>query len=99
VHGDLRKSPELAYTTTLKLLQIMAEKGLVARDESQRAHVYYAVLAEDQTQRQLLGHLLDRAFEGSAAKLMMQALATKPASAEEIAELRRLLDEFERGRQ
>jgi predicted transcriptional regulator len=96
VHAELHKSPAIGYTTVLKLMQIMADKGLVRRDESQRAHVYYPVVAQEQAQRQLLGHLLDRAFEGSAAKLMMQALATRRASADDIAELRRLLDDFER---
>lgn len=83
------------YTTVLKLMQIMAEKGLVERDEQQRAHVYRARLAQDETQRQLLGDLLQRAFAGSAARMMMQLLASGDATAAEIAELRRLLDEYE----
>jgi predicted transcriptional regulator len=83
---------DTGYTTALKLLQIMAEKGLVIRDESERTHVYQAASTEDQTQRQLVTDLLDRAFGGSAAKLVMQALSTKKASPEELAEIRRLLD-------
>jgi predicted transcriptional regulator len=86
---------ETGYTTALKLLQIMAEKGLVARDETARAHVYAARVEEADTQRQLVRELLDRAFGGSAAKLVMQALATRRASAEEIAGIRRMLDELE----
>jgi predicted transcriptional regulator len=92
-----RTRPSMGYTTVLKLMQIMAEKKLVRRDESQRAHVYEARLAREQTQRQLIGDLLDRAFEGSATKLVMQALSAKRASAEELSTIREMLDEFERG--
>jgi BlaI family penicillinase repressor len=81
----------------LKLLQIMAEKGLVDRDDTDRTHVYTARLSEERTQRQLLQDLLDRAFGGSALKLVMQALSTKRASPEELAQIRQLLDERERG--
>ncbi|HEY0099839.1 MAG TPA: BlaI/MecI/CopY family transcriptional regulator [Pyrinomonadaceae bacterium] len=92
-----RTRPAMGYTTVLKLMQIMAEKNLVRRDESQRAHVYEAQLEREQTQRQLIGDLLERAFEGSATKLVMQALNTKQASAEELSTIREMLDEFERG--
>lgn len=92
-----RTRPAMGYTTVLKLMQIMAEKNLVRRDESQRAHVYEAQLEREQTQRQLIGDLLERAFEGSAMKLVMQALNTKQASAEELSTIREMLDEFERG--
>ncbi len=85
------------YTTVLKLLQIMTEKGLVRRDESERSHVYRARYSEDQTQQQLLGDLLDRAFAGSTSKLVMQALSSRKASAEELAAIRKLLDEWEEG--
>jgi BlaI family penicillinase repressor len=81
------------YTTTLKQLQVMTAKGLVARDESARSHVYVARVAEGITQRQLVKDLLDRVFGGSAAKLALQALTLKPASREELEELRRLLDD------
>jgi BlaI family penicillinase repressor len=97
VHESLTASREMGYTTVLKLMQIMAEKGLVRRDESQRAHVYEARLAQEQTQRQLVGDLLERAFDGSAMSLVMQALQTKRASVEELSQIRSLLDEFERG--
>lgn len=83
---------EGAYTTVLKLMQIMTDKGLVRRDDSTRTHVYKATSSEDQTQRQLVTDLVNKAFEGSAAKLVMQALATGKASPEELAEIRRLLD-------
>ena len=81
----------------LKLLQIMADKGLVERDDTDRTHVFAARLSEERTQRQLLQDLLDRAFGGSALKLVMQALSSKKASAEELAQIRQLLDERERG--
>lgn len=98
VHQAIMQTrPAMGYTTVLKLMQIMAEKGLVQRDESQRAHVYEARLAREQTQQQLIGDLLERAFEGSAMKLVMQALSTKQASAEELSTIREMLDEFERG--
>lgn len=97
VHAALGKARATGYTTILKLMQIMAEKGLVRRDERQRAHVYAARLAEHETQRQLVGDLLTRAFGGSAAKLVMHALATKQSSDEELAQIRQLLDEHERG--
>jgi predicted transcriptional regulator len=82
------------YTTVLKFLQIMTEKGLVERDESQRTHVYRARCTEEQTQQQLVRDLLDRAFGGSAQKLVMQALAAKKTSAAELSEIKRLIDEF-----
>ena len=85
-----------AYTTTLTLLQIMAAKGLVVRNESTRSHVYKAAVGEQQTQRQMLRDLLDRVFGGSAGSLVMQLLATRKASPEELAEIRRLLDEHSR---
>lgn len=84
-----------AYTTTLKLLQIMADKGLVLRNESQRAHLYRARLPEAQTEGQLVGDLLDRLFDGSASRLVQRALSSRPASADELAEIRRVLDRLE----
>src|SRR5690242_16411942 len=89
---------DTGYTTALKLLQIMTEKQLVVRDETDRTHVYAAASTEDQTQRQLVSDLLDRAFGGSAAKLVLQALATRKASPEELAEIRKLLDRERGGR-
>lgn len=92
VHDILTRDRPTAYTTALKLLQIMTDKGLVQRDEAERTHIYQARLSEEQTQRQLIRDLLDRAFGGSSTKLVMQALAAKRASAEELTEIRRLLD-------
>ena len=95
VHDALGIQRSWGYTTVLKLLQIMAEKGLVTRDESSRAHLYQPRGSEEQTQHALVGDLLDRAFEGSAGKLVLQALSQKQASPEELAEIRKILDEQE----
>ena len=89
---------EKGYTTVLKLLQIMTTKGTVRRNETQRAHVYEACLPAEQTKRQLAGDMLQRVFEGSASQLMTHALAGNRASRDEIEEIRRLLDEYERNR-
>ena len=92
VHDVLSRDRPTAYTTALKMLQIMTEKGLVRRDETDRTHIYQARLSQEQTQRQLVRDLLDRAFGGSSSKLVMQALATRRASAEELSEIRKLLE-------
>jgi len=97
VHDALTGERATGYTTALKLLQIMSEKGLVARDESDRSHVYSAMLSEGETQRQLLDDLLGRAFGGSATKLVMQALSGDQATPAELAEIRRLIDEKQGG--
>ena len=96
VHDCLNRTKPTGYTTVLKLMQIMAEKGSVRRNEEQRAHVYQAVAPRENTQRQLVGELLDRAFGGSATQLVMQALAAKRTTPEELAKIRRILDEMER---
>jgi predicted transcriptional regulator len=96
VHEALSRDKPTGYTTVLKFLQIMTAKGLVVRDEKRRAHVYRTRLSRDETQRMLVGDLLDRAFGGSARSLVMQALAAKPASEEDLAEIRKLLDEHGR---
>ena len=85
------------YTTVLKMLQIMAEKGLVRRDEKQRAHIYRAAQPREWTQRQLAGDLLQRAFDGSARSLLLGALSARKASKKELSELHRLLEEYEKG--
>jgi predicted transcriptional regulator len=85
------------YTTVLKLMQIMSEKGLVERDDAERSHVYKPSLTEEQTQRQLVGHLLDRGFAGSVQKLVMLALAARRVTGKELAEIRKLLDRMEGG--
>ena len=96
VQEELQRTKPTGYTTVLKLLQIMADKGLVVRDEDQRAHVYHAAASRESTQRQLVDDLADRAFGGSAMALAMRALDTRRATRAELAEIRRLLDEHER---
>src|SRR3954464_2866594 len=83
------------YTTVLKLMQIMAERGLVRRDESRRSHVYHAVATEQKTQRQLVSDLLERGFGGAARALVQQALSVTAASPEDVREIRKLLDVFD----
>lgn len=95
VHEEINLTKPIGYTTILKLMQIMTEKGLVTRDERERAHVYVATVARDATQRQLVGDLLNRAFNGSAASLVMQALSAKKSSRSELARIRELLDDLE----
>ncbi len=97
IHEVIAKHKPTQYTTVLKTLQIMAEKGLVRRDENQRAHIYEAALPRESTQKQLAGDLLQRAFNGSAARLMQGALSARKASKTELAELRKILDEYEKG--
>lgn len=94
VHEAVAEARSTGYTTTLKLMQIMVGKGLVTRNESARTHVYSARHTQDQTQRQLVSHLVDRAFGGSAAALVMQALNAHPTTAGELQEIRRLIEEF-----
>ncbi len=98
VHEVLSAERELGYTTVLKMLQIMDEKGLVVRDGTDRTHVFRARQTRDQTQRTLVGDLLDKAFGGSASSLVMQALATRRASREELEAIRKLLDTVEGGK-
>jgi len=97
VNDVLSASRETGYTTTLKLMQIMADKGLVTRDERDRSHVYSARLAQGETQRQLVTDLMDRAFGGSAAALVLQALSAHPASPDELTEIQRLIDDYKHG--
>ena len=98
VHEALSTKKDVGYTTVLKLLQIMTEKGTVRRDENQRAHVYEACEPAEKTKRRLAGDFLQRVFGGSASQLMQHALAGRRTTPEEIEELRRLLDEYERKR-
>jgi len=95
VNEIMNEDENTGYTTTLKLMQIMAEKGLVRRDDSQFKHVYRHALTEEKAQKQLVGDLLDRAFSGSAEKLVMRALSAKKVSAKELASIRKMIDEFE----
>jgi predicted transcriptional regulator len=98
VFEELKKAKPVGYTTVLKFMQIMAEKGLVRRNEEQRTHVYAAMAPQESTQRQLVNDLLDRAFGGSAMQLVMQALSAKRATPAEIQEIRRMLDQYEEKR-
>ena len=101
VHEALRRrktSPSTTqYTTVLKIMQIMAEKGLVRRNEKQRAHVYEPRRSREWTQKQIAGDLLQRAFGGSARSLVMGALSARKASREELAEIRKVIDDYEKG--
>ena len=95
VQDHLDRDEPIGYTTVLKLLQIMLEKGLVTRDESQRAHVYAAAVSEPSTQQRLVDDLLERAFGGSARRLVMQALDSDRVSDDELDDIRALLDQLE----
>jgi BlaI family penicillinase repressor len=98
VYETINRRKPAQYSTVLKFLQIMAEKGLVRRNEKQRAHIYEAARPREWTQQQLAGDLLQRAFSGSAARLMMGALSARRATKGELAEMRKLLDEHEKGK-
>src|SRR5882672_4650625 len=94
VYEELKRAKPVGYTTVLKFMQLMAEKGLVRRNEEQRAHLYESKVPRESTQRQLVGDLLDRAFGGSAMQLVMQALSAKPATPAEIDQIRQMLDRY-----
>ena len=96
VHESISQRKPAQYSTVLKFMQIMAEKGLVRRNEKQRAHIYEAAQPREWTQQRLAGDLLQRAFGGSATNLLMGALSARKASKQELAELRKLLDQYER---
>ncbi len=98
VHADLSKGRDIGYTTVLKLLQIMVDKGLVTRDESARSHVYQAAQGEAPTQACLLRELMDKAFEGSATSLVLRALSESPAGTTELEEIQAFLDRLRRER-
>jgi predicted transcriptional regulator len=93
VHEAQAGTRDTGYTTTLKLMQIMAEKGLVTRDESARTHIYAARVSQESTQRQLLNDLVTRAFGGSAKELVLRALSSHTTSDAELREIRKLIDE------
>jgi predicted transcriptional regulator len=96
VHDTLGATKQIGYTSVLKLMQIMTAKGLVTRSENQRAHVYEAGEPAEKTKQQFATDVLQRVFQGSASELMLHALAGRHSSKEELKELRRMLDEFER---
>ena len=95
VWQELNPQQGTGYTTVLKIMQIMFDKGLLARDETARSHVYRATQSQQRTQHEVVGHLLKRVFSSSAPQLVMQALAAKKATRAELAEIRKLLDEIE----
>ena len=99
VNEALSREKPTGYTTTLKLMQIMAEKGLLLRDDSQFAHVYRPAASEARIQTQVVSSLVDRAFAGSTGKLVMRALSAKSVSPEELAEIRKLIDEMGGGQE
>lgn len=96
IQDVLERHRGTGYTTTLKLLQIMHDKRLVRRDESQRSHVYEAAITRQKTQRRLVGELLDQLFSGSASQLVLQALSARKSSPDELREIRRIVEELER---
>ena len=95
VNEAMNKDKATGYTTTLKLMQIMTEKGLLSRDESQFKHIYEPAISEEKTQKQIIGNLLEKAFSGSAEKLVMRALSAKKMPATELAKIRRTLEKME----
>ncbi|QNF33004.1 BlaI/MecI/CopY family transcriptional regulator [Adhaeribacter swui] len=97
VNDKQNETKEVGYTTTLKIMQIMADKNFISADKSNRSHVYQALLPEEDTQKQLLDKFLDTAFRGSAMKLVMQALGNHRTSEEELNQIRNLLDKLEGG--
>lgn len=97
VHEVINSYKESGYTTTLKLLQIMFEKGLVKRDDSGKTHIYEALVSKEKTQKQLVSKMVNSLFDGSSTQLVMQALGTKAPSADELNEIQQLLDNLKKG--
>lgn len=95
VNDEMNKQQKTGYTTTLKLMQIMTEKGLLRRDDSKFQHIYKPAASEEKTQKQLVGDMLERAFSGSAEKLVMRALSAGKVSAEELTRIRKMIEEIE----
>ncbi len=96
VHEELLQTKEAGYTTTLKLMQIMHEKGLVKRDDSIKTHIYQAAVSKEKTQKHLLNKMIDTVFGGSPGELVMQALGNHKASAEELEEIQKILDNLKK---
>jgi len=96
VHEELSKTKDAGYTTTLKLMQIMHEKGMVARDESSKTHKYSPLLSQEKTQQQFMGRMIDTLFQGSSSQLVMQALGNHKTSPEELDEIQRLIDQLKK---
>lgn len=96
VHEEMSKTKECGYTTTLKLMQIMFEKGLVKRDDSNKTHIYQPNVSKDKTQKQMVGKMVTSLFGGSASQLVMQALGSQSTSKEELDEIQKLLDNLKK---
>lgn len=96
VHEELAKTKEVGYTTTLKLMQIMHEKGLVKRDESMRTHVYQPAVNKEKTQKHMLSKMISTLFGGSSTELVLQALGEHKASADELEQIQNLLDQMKK---
>lgn len=96
VHEEMSKTKECGYTTTLKLMQIMFEKGLVKRDDSNKTHIYQPNVSKDKTQKQMVGKMVTSLFGGSASQLVMQALGSQTTSKEELDEIQKLLDNLKK---
>ena len=96
VHEALKRRQSTGYTTKLKIMQIMAEKKLVTRDESTRSHVYRAAISKNQTQRQVVKDMIEKVFGGSSTNLVMRALATKQPTEAELKQVRKLLEGYSR---
>ena len=96
VHEELAKHKDVGYTTTLKLMQIMHEKGLVGRDDSIKTHIYHALVSREKTQKHLLGKMINTLFGGSSTELVLQALGNHKASASELQEIQELLDNLKK---
>lgn len=98
VQDALKTERGTGYTTMLKLMQIMYEKGLLLRDDSERSHVYEAAVSQQKTERRIVGDLLDQVFDGSARQLVLHALSVKKSSRAELDEIRKMIDELEKGK-
>jgi predicted transcriptional regulator len=97
VHEELSLNRDIGYTTALKLMQIMFEKGLVSRDDSSKTHIYKAAVSREKTQKQLVGKMIHTLFSGSPSELVMQALGSHKASAEELDEIQKIIDNLRKG--
>ena len=99
VHKALQKDVKVGYTSVLKIMQIMHDKGLVSRDESEHSHIYQATQTQEETQTEIVGNLLHKVFGGSAMSLVTRALTTQPANDEELAEIKKLIEKLEQDKQ
>jgi predicted transcriptional regulator len=96
VHEELSRTKDSGYTTTLKLMQIMFEKGIVIRDDSNKTHIYQPNVTREKTQRHMVGKMIDTLFSGSSAQLVMQALGNSKASKQELDDIQRMLDDLKK---